>query len=466
MEWKDIEGVNYVGASDMLSRGGNQLANAANSLVQLANKQRAINIQEDTDTVKRNTYMAKDLIRGMQDVDEVNETTLQDIMGRVGGDVNIGAVYSSLASRSDDITSGQFKSLKLQAEEENARRADNRQKMSDLKVKQAENDTIISNLRAASQKGKFKSDMERNDIKVDLDKAFLEKAKLQNAQANAKLTDKLLAKDNERIQKELRDNAMELGLDSSFNGLSDRDAAIVAQSKAEQLELRGKDKKTFIDVFNKTRQSKKELYPDETIYLEGALQEIDAQKKAVIEAADSALNNFYELHPLDPAFKNVDNSMTRAQAIKKATSKAPEEWTDWHIGQDTLKQINEDINIIARKVGIDPKNFPASVISLSIDEGIVFPFEYAGENDINPVQSDDPDMEMFRVTLEMYYDRYLDNENVKRLRSSAERTRQAQISRVESVAREKKLKLHADRTDPAGQYQKERVNSKELINKL
>lgn len=97
--WKTVAAPDFSAASGMMARAGNAFESALQSVGNIAEQQENILATEKA----QNTQAAIEKIAGIKNIDEYNNTTLDDLVAKFGTQINREEVFNAFESRDEEI---------------------------------------------------------------------------------------------------------------------------------------------------------------------------------------------------------------------------------------------------------------------------------------------------------------------------------------------------------------------------
>lgn len=361
--WRNINAPDFTGAAAIQQQGADNLQSSLDTLQGLVQERRDINIQQEQDLTKANTFKLLETVRTTSNMEDYEKLSLNTLLSSVGGNADEEAVYKALLNQDDEIFNQLNRENKLASDE--------------LAIAGQE----ISNTTAEAQ----------------LDKMLTETSK-------------------ENRSKLIDDAATNYGMDLYSNkvGVTDREAQDLARVKGESLGYKGTELDKYISKVTEVSGKMLEIKDDESPFVQLASDTVGNTYNSTVATAEGIKNRVYEDNPLVPTFDIYADITTESDAISSTVEKFPAGWAfGLNRGKNLQGRIEETVRRFEKDAGISKLNPQVLAASLKLGEGITTNEELLG--------NDQADISNLYRTIQKYYDMHELNEVRKQNRRDADK---------------------------------------------
>ncbi len=367
--WKNVSAPDFTGVAQIQQAGNQSIQDSIDSLQALANQRTKMNLQNEADLKRSNTFKLLEEVRTTSNMEDYEQMSLNSLLSSVGGNADEEAVYNALLKQDDEI----FNNLSR------------------------ENDLLADELALTGAQ-----------ITNDANRYNLSRAKTKAAQEDKlfNLQEKDLTIDNA---------ASTYGMDlySNAPAITDREIQDIAKKKGESLGFSGVNLQKFINKTVDTTKDMRIVKEDESPFVQLASTTVDNSYQSTVNNAQQIKDRIYTENPITPVFDVYADISTTSQAISQAVDKYPEGWFfSKNVGTNLRKRIEEVADDFAKDNKID--SVPPQILAAALKpgEGITTNEEWIG-NDKGNIE------ELYR-SIQKYYDMYQVNEVRKKNRKSAD----------------------------------------------
>ena len=377
--WHNVNAPDLSGVARIQQLGNENLNSATDALMSLAQQRRDLNIQQENDLKKTNTYRLMEEIRTTGNMEDYENLSLNSLLSSVGGNADEGMIYDALLKQDDEIFNKLSRVNELEADE----LAITGQKLSN----------------------------DRSRLGIEADRFNFNRTKNQAAKEDANTA--------------LDNAASTYGMDLYGNApaITDREIQDLAKKQGEVLGYSGVKLKQFTDKVVTTTKDMRSIKEDESPFVQLAQATVDSTYANIESQAKAIRDRVYADNTVTPVFDVYADITTTSQATSQAVEQFPEGWLfSSDVGTNLRNNIEETVDRFAADNEIDSVPPQVLAAALKLGEGIAVNEELVGNNkaDIS---------ELYR-SIQKYYDMHQVNEVRKRNRRDADKNYSKAVSQA------------------------------------